>query len=71
MRVLYVEDAELLAGAVKHNLEKQGITTDLANNGEDGLDLAHKDGKCVIIVTHSANVCNQVDVVYDLKKVRK
>ncbi|MBO4276257.1 ABC transporter ATP-binding protein [Candidatus Saccharibacteria bacterium] len=34
-------------------------------------DLAHKDGKCVIIVTHSANVCNQVDVVYDLKKVRK
>ena len=34
-------------------------------------DLAHKDGKCVIIVTHSANVCNQADKVYDLKKVRK
>ena len=32
-------------------------------------DLAHKDGKCVIIVTHSANVCSQVDQVYDLKKV--
>ncbi|MBO4276260.1 response regulator transcription factor [Candidatus Saccharibacteria bacterium] len=50
MRVLYVEDAELLAGAVKHNLEKQGITTDLANNGEDGLDLAVKDiYDCVIL----------------------
>lgn len=30
--------------------------------------LAHKDGKCVIIVTHSANVCKQADKVYDLKK---
>lgn len=33
-------------------------------------DLAHKDGKCVIIVTHSANVCKQADKVYDLKKVK-
>lgn len=50
MRVLYVEDAELLAGAVKHNLERQGITTDLANNGEDGLDMALKDiYDCVVL----------------------
>lgn len=33
--------------------------------------LAHKDGKCVIIVTHSSNVCDQVDKVYELKKVKK
>ena len=31
-------------------------------------DLAHKDNKCVIIVTHSENVCKQVDKVYELKK---
>lgn len=31
-------------------------------------DLAHKEKKCVIIVTHSSNVANQVDVIYDLKK---
>jgi len=50
MRVLYVEDATLLAGAVKHNLEKQGITTDLASDGEDGLDKAMKDiYDCVIL----------------------
>ena len=50
MRVLYVEDATLLAGAVKHNLEKQGITTDLASDGEDGLDQALKDiYDCVIL----------------------
>ena len=32
--------------------------------------LAHEDGKCVIIVTHSPNVCEAVDEVYDLKKVK-
>lgn len=50
MRVLYVEDAALLASAVKHNLEKQGITTDLASDGEDGLDKALKDiYDCVVL----------------------
>ena len=50
MRVLYVEDAELLASAVKHNVEKQGISIDIVNNGEDGLDLALKDiYDCVIL----------------------
>lgn len=32
--------------------------------------LAHEDKKCVIIVTHSQNVCDMADVVYDLKKVK-
>lgn len=32
-------------------------------------DLAHKDNKCVIIVTHSPNVCDKVDEVFELKKV--
>ena len=30
--------------------------------------LAKKDNKCVIIVTHSQNVCDSVDVVYELNK---
>ena len=50
MRVLYVEDAELLASAVKHNLEKQGIAVDLIHDGEEGLDQAVKDiYDCVIL----------------------
>lgn len=32
--------------------------------------LAHDENKCIIIVTHSTNVCNLVDKVYDLKKVK-
>ncbi len=32
-------------------------------------DLAHEQNKCVIIVTHSQNVCNLVDEIYELKKV--
>lgn len=30
-------------------------------------DLAKKENKCVIIVTHSQNVCDKVDVIYELK----
>ncbi len=50
MRVLYVEDATFLAEAVKHNLEKQGITVDLASDGETGLDNALSDiYDCVVL----------------------
>lgn len=31
-------------------------------------NLAHKENKCIIIVTHSKNVTDNVDVVYKLKK---
>ena len=31
-------------------------------------NLAHKENKCVIIVTHSKNVCDNVDVIYELGK---
>lgn len=33
--------------------------------------LAHKENECVIIVTHSKNVCDKYDVVYDLKEVNE
>ena len=50
MRVLYVEDATFLAEAVKYNLEKQGISVDLVNNGEDGLENAMSDiYDCVVL----------------------
>ena len=48
------------------NLDKQ-TETDILNIFKD---LAHKQNKCVIIVTHSQNVCDSADVVYDLKKVK-
>ena len=34
-------------------------------------DLAHKQNKCVIIVTHSQNVCDNVDKVFELKKIER
>ena len=50
MRILYVEDATFLAEAVKHNLEKQGISVDVVNNGEDGLENAMSDiYDCVVL----------------------
>ena len=50
MRILYVEDEKFLADAVKHNLEKEGFTVDLASNGEEGLDMALKSiYDCVVL----------------------
>jgi len=50
MRVLYVEDEKFLAEAVKHNLERQGITVDLAFDGEEGLEQAVKKiYDCVVL----------------------
>ena len=48
-------------------------TGNLDHDTEDDIlkifnDLAHKNNKCVIIVTHSENVCKKVDKVYELKK---
>lgn len=31
-------------------------------------NLAKKENKCIIIVTHSQNVCDNVDIIYELKK---
>ena len=33
-------------------------------------ELAKNDNKCIIIVTHSENVCKQADVIYELKKTK-
>lgn len=33
--------------------------------------LAHEDNKCVIIVTHSKNICDNADIIYDLQKNKK
>lgn len=50
MRVLYVEDEKFLADAVKFNLEKQGISVDIAPDGEEGLEKALKDVyDCVVL----------------------
>lgn len=33
-------------------------------------NLAKKENKCIIIVTHSKNVADNVDIIYDLKKTK-
>ena len=42
MRILYVEDEQLLADAVTHLLKKSGINVDWAADGEEGFSLAMK-----------------------------
>lgn len=54
----------IIADEPTGNLDKQTETEIL----DIFKKLAHQEGKCVIIVTHSQNVCDAVDKVFDLKK---
>ena len=57
----------IIADEPTGNLDKQTETEIL----EIFKKLAHEENKCVIIVTHSQNVCDTVDTIYDLKKREK
>ncbi len=57
----------IIADEPTGNLDKQTETDIL----EIFKKLAHEENKCVIIVTHSQNVCDNVDEIYDLKKVKE
>ena len=56
----------IIADEPTGNLDKQTETEIL----EIFKKLAHDENKCVIIVTHSQNVCDTVDEIYDLKKIK-
>jgi len=70
MRVLYVEDEKFLADAVKHNLEKAGITADLAYDGEDGLDQATKGIYDVIILDIMLPKISGIDILKHLREIK-
>ena len=65
-RSLSYDPKMIVADEPTGNLDKQTETEIL----DIFKKLAHEEDKCVIIVTHSQNVCDIVDVIYDLKKVK-
>lgn len=69
MRVLYVEDEKFMADAVKHNLEKAGITADLAYDGEEGLDQAAKNIYDVIILDIMLPKLSGIDILKHLREI--
>ena len=50
MRVLIVEDHVKMAGLIKRGLEKEGMATDVAANGEDAL---WRPGACLLYTSPS------------------
>lgn len=65
-RSLSYDPKMIVADEPTGNLDKQTETEIM----EIFRQLAHREGKCIITVTHSPNVCAAADVVYDLKKVK-
>ncbi len=66
-RAMSYDPEVILADEPTGNLDK--------HNEEQIIDifknLAHKKNKCIIIVTHSKNVSNNVDEIFDLEKYNK
>ena len=68
MRILYVEDEKFLADAVKYNLEKNGITVDLARDGEEGLDKAIDCIYDVIVLDIMLPKLSGIDILKHLRE---
>ena len=68
MRILLIEDDRELCKAVKLHLDKDGYTTDLANDGEEGLFFLHEGMYDLILLDRMLPV---VDGITVLKKIRK
>lgn len=69
MRILYVEDEEFLTEAVKHNLEKQKISVDVARDGEAGLSAATKDIYDCVILDIMLPKVSGADILLHMRKV--
>lgn len=68
MRILYVEDEQFLADAVKHNLKKQGFEVDHAADGETGLNMAVSGLYDCIVLDIMLPKISGIDI---LKRVRE
>ncbi len=68
MRILYVEDEQFLAEAVKHNLEKCDMNVDLASDGEEGLNMALNGAYDCIILDIMLPKLSGTDI---LKRIRE
>lgn len=68
MRVLYVEDEQFLAEAVKHNLSKEDIECDLAFDGEDGLNMALDEIYDVVILDVMLPKLSGIDILRRMRE---
>jgi two-component system, OmpR family, response regulator len=67
MRVLLVEDAEPMAGAVKRGLDAEGLLTDVAHDGRTGLDLALTGSYDVVVLDIMLPRMNGYDVCREMR----
>ncbi len=64
MRVLVVDDEELMAAAIAEGLRQEGFAVDVAHDGAGALDMLAVDGYDVLILglprVHGDEVCRRV-----------
>ncbi|MBR5389616.1 response regulator transcription factor [Candidatus Saccharibacteria bacterium] len=68
MRILYVEDEQLLADAVTHLLKKSGINVDWAADGEEGFNLAIKPVYDAIVLDIMLPKMSGLEILESIRK---
>jgi heavy metal response regulator len=67
MRILVVEDEEKVASFIKKGLEQSAYTVDLADNGEDGLEMARSNEYDAIVLDIMLPGMDGLQIVRELR----
>lgn len=68
MRVLIVEDEKSIADALKFSLAKEGIDTDLAMDGEEGLDMCYAEIYDIIMLDRMLPKRDGLSILTQIRK---
>ncbi|MEG0753453.1 MAG: response regulator, partial [Angelakisella sp.] len=68
MRILMIEDDHRLCEAVSFQLEQQGFTVDICNDGDDGLHWARQQAHDLILLDRMLPVLDGLSVLRTIRK---
>lgn len=69
MRVLFIDDEEDFLTLMKNRLEKRGFDILVANSGQAGLDLLHKEEVDAVVLDVKMAEMDGIEVLCEIKKV--
>ncbi|MGR3317050.1 MAG: ATP-binding protein [Candidatus Anammoxibacter sp.] len=70
-KILIIDDQSIIRKTMKHNLDKQGYDTFVAEDGEKGLDLFHKEKPNIVIVDVMMPGLDGIEVLARVKGISK
>lgn len=67
MKILLVEDNQILSQALKDKMEQEGLNADAAFNGQEGWDMLQKDEYSLIVLDIIMPIMNGFELLEKIK----